>query len=112
LDARRVQPAPTAVPLAVAFHHTLILRITHDYPLTALKAFSSLADPSKPFRFIYVSGEGADQSEKGRALFSRIKGRTEKALNEAGMSLNGLDTISVRPGGIIPTSEVSIETFS
>jgi hypothetical protein len=107
-----VQPAPPPLPLFITLRHTLILRITHDYPLTALKAFSSLADPSKPFRFIYVSGEGVDQSEKGRALYSRIKGRTEKAINEAGMSLNGPDTISVRPGGIIPTPEVSNDTFS
>jgi len=33
------------------------VRITHDYPLAAAKAFSSLSDTGK-FNFVYVSGEG------------------------------------------------------
>ena len=33
------------------------IRITHDYPLAAAKAFANLSGKSK-FNFIYVSGEG------------------------------------------------------
>lgn len=63
-----------------------------------------MATKEKPFRFIYVSGEGADQTEKARALFGRIKGRTEKELNE--MDSEEFQVLSIRPGGIIPTDEV------
>jgi len=33
------------------------IRITHDYPIAAAKAFSSLSNTRK-FNFVYVSGEG------------------------------------------------------
>ena len=72
--------------------------------MTAVKALSTLGTPSEPFRFIYVSGEGADQSERGMQIFSRIKGRTEKALRAS--ETDGFKTLSVRPGMISPTAEV------
>lgn len=81
-------------------------RITHDYTLTAARAFASISSPSQTsFRFIFMSGEGADQTEQSRYLFGRIKGRTEKAL--AAMETETFKTISVRPGGIVPTESVS-----
>jgi hypothetical protein len=83
-------------------------RITHDYTDTFARAFSSLGTSSNPFRFVFVSGEGADQNEKGRALFSRIKGRTEKELKA--METDSFRTISVRPGGILPMPEVGVES--
>jgi hypothetical protein len=73
--------------------------------MTFASAFSTLGTKEKPFRFIYVSGEGADQSERGRALFSKIKGRTEKEVHE--LESDGFRTVSVRPGGINPMPEVS-----
>ncbi|KAM4063953.1 nucleoside-diphosphate-sugar epimerase [Hirsutella rhossiliensis] len=62
------------------------VRITKDYPLAAAKAFATLPTASSsaaPFRFVYVSGEGATQTP-GRfsAIFARVKGETEKALAE------------------------------
>jgi hypothetical protein len=78
-------------------------RITHDYPLTAAKALSTLGTPSEPFRFIYLSGEGADQSEQSRMLFGRVKGRTEKALSTVSPSLKA---ISLRPAYIIPPDDL------
>lgn len=71
--------------------------------MTAAKAFSSFGKPESPFRFVYVSGEGADQSEKGYQLFSRIKGRTEKDLHA--LETPQFQTLSIRPGGILPTPE-------
>ncbi|KAF1973975.1 hypothetical protein BU23DRAFT_589235 [Bimuria novae-zelandiae CBS 107.79] len=52
--------------------------ITHDYPLDAAKAFSTL-HPSSPFTFDFVSDEGATQ-DPGilTAMFGRVKGQTEK----------------------------------
>jgi uncharacterized protein YbjT (DUF2867 family) len=51
-------------------------RITYDYTLAAARAL-----PQTPsLAFVYVSGEGTDSSEKGRAMWARVKGRTENDL--------------------------------
>jgi hypothetical protein len=81
-------------------------RITHDYTLAAARAFQQLGTPEKPFSFVFISGDGADQAEKSWTLFGKIKGRTEKALAE--MSSESFKTVSLRPGAILMTEEVSI----
>ena len=53
------------------------IRITHDYTLAAARAMFA-ANPR--MQFCFVSGRGADQDEKSRTLFGKIKGRTEKDL--------------------------------
>ncbi|KAK1981491.1 nucleoside-diphosphate-sugar epimerase [Colletotrichum cereale] len=59
------------------------VKITKDYALAAAKAFADLPPGDEPFRFVYVSGEGATQ-EPGRfsAIFARVKGETETLLSE------------------------------
>jgi hypothetical protein len=84
-------------------------RITHDYTMSFVKGLSTLGTPTQPFKFIFISGEGADQSEKARTLFGNVKGRTEKEIRLA--ETEGFRTVSVRPGGIIPTAEVSVVGF-
>ncbi|WWC73763.1 uncharacterized protein I206_107735 [Kwoniella pini CBS 10737] len=79
------------------------IKITHDYALTAAKAFSTLGTRDKPFRFVFMSGEGARQDEKGYQLFSKIKGKTEKELYD--LKNDKFDVVNIRPGGIIPTPE-------
>lgn len=69
--------------------------ITYNYAIAAAKAMHQ-ANPS--MIFLFVSGEGADPSEKSKMLFAKIKGRTETALQALG--LNNL--YIVRPGGIRP----------
>ncbi|WRT69635.1 uncharacterized protein IL334_006624 [Kwoniella shivajii] len=81
------------------------IKITHNYTLTAAKAFSTIGTKDKPFRFIFMSGEGARQDEKGYAIFSKIKGRTEKDLLEFSEKNQGFEVASIRPGGIMPTAE-------
>ncbi|KDQ62181.1 hypothetical protein JAAARDRAFT_122488 [Jaapia argillacea MUCL 33604] len=75
------------------------IRITYDYPLAAAKAFSSLSDTGK-FNFVYVSGEGADPTEKTFTLFGKIKGRAEAALLALPSTLgfSALRVFNVRPG--------------
>jgi uncharacterized protein YbjT (DUF2867 family) len=51
-------------------------RITHDYALAAARALPAIPT----LTFIFVSGEGADSTERGRLMWARIKGRTENAL--------------------------------
>lgn len=43
--------------LLSACQYSEYIRITHDYPIAAAKAFSSLSNTGK-FNFVYVSGEG------------------------------------------------------
>jgi hypothetical protein len=79
------------------------IRITHDYPLAAAKAFSSLSDTGK-FNFVYVSGEGADPTEKTFTLFGKIKGRAEAALLAlpSTSAYSALRVYNVRPGYVDP----------
>lgn len=52
-------------------------RVTYDYPLAAARA---LVARSPGATFVYVSGQGADSTEKGRIMWARIKGAAENAL--------------------------------
>jgi uncharacterized protein YbjT (DUF2867 family) len=69
--------------------------ITHDYTITAAKA---MLDANPLISFLFVSGGGADASEKSKTLFARIKGKTENALKR----LPFAQLIIARPGGIKP----------
>jgi uncharacterized protein YbjT (DUF2867 family) len=51
-------------------------RITYEYTLAAARAL-----PTNPsLTFIYVSGEGTDNTQRGRSMWARVKGRTENEL--------------------------------
>ena len=52
-------------------------RVTYDVTMAAAEA---LAKKNPGMTFIYVSGAGADSSERGRSMWARVKGRTENAL--------------------------------
>ncbi|KAI9786690.1 MAG: hypothetical protein M1839_006241 [Geoglossum umbratile] len=83
------------------------VHITHDFPLAAARAFATLPLPGGRFNFVYVSGEGADQTEKSMLLFGRIKGRAERALlalPASGLSLTSLRIYNVRPGYVYPAA--------
>ena len=65
----------------------------------------ALSDPPKPFKFVYVSGEGATTSPGiFTAHFGLIKGRTEAALLTLSKdsSYANLRVFSLRPGGVDP----------
>lgn len=55
-------------------------RLTCEYPLAALRALRDAGvgkgrDPAKPFRFVYISGESADATEKSVQMWARVKVR-------------------------------------
>lgn len=52
--------------------------------------------------FNYVSGQGTDSSEKGRAMWARVKGKTENDLLKLGFR----QAYMFRPGAIIPMKGV------
>jgi uncharacterized protein YbjT (DUF2867 family) len=52
-------------------------RITYGIPVAAAQTLVKL---NPGMTFVYVSGSGADSSEKGRTMWARIKGKAENAL--------------------------------
>jgi uncharacterized protein YbjT (DUF2867 family) len=52
-------------------------RVTFDLTLAAAR---SLAKVRPEMTFIYVSGVGADSTERGRVMWARVRGRTENAV--------------------------------
>ena len=93
--------------------------ITYDYALVAAKASAEhLATKgedgkTKPFNFVYVSGEGATTSP-GRLTprFGKVKGETEAALLALGKDQAYTDKLrvySARPAGADPKGHKEVE---
>ncbi|RSL55251.1 hypothetical protein CEP54_009501 [Fusarium duplospermum] len=75
------------------------ITVTKDFPLAAIKAFSSLTPDDGPFRFIYVSGGGATLNPGlTTPFYGLIKGEVEKALSELRTPRFHIE--SVRPAGV------------
>ena len=56
--------------------------------------------------FVYVSGAGADSSERGRVMRARVRGETENAV----LRLPFRTAAIVRPAGIIPLHGITSRT--
>ncbi|MDV7390761.1 hypothetical protein RZS08_05375, partial [Arthrospira platensis SPKY1] len=56
--------------------------------------------------FVYVTGTGADSTEKGRVMWARVKGRTENFLLNKGFA----KAYMFRPGLIIPERGIRSRT--
>lgn len=67
------------------------------YTLT-LNFATTLAKLNPEMTFCYISGAGTDSTEKGRAMWARVKGKTENDL----MKLPFKHVYNFRPAGIIP----------
>ena len=72
--------------------------ITHDYAVAAAKAMLA-ANPS--MSFLFLSGQGADSSERSSVRFAKVKGQTENALK----AMKFKHLIIFRPGGIYPVNK-------
>ena len=70
-------------------------RVTYGIALAAAKVLSQL---NPQMTFIFVSGAGADSSERGRLMWARIKGKTENAI----LRLPFAAAYVFRPGVIQP----------
>ena len=51
--------------------------VTHDITIAAAETLARL---NPGMTFVFISGTGADSSERGRVMWARVKGRTENAL--------------------------------
>ncbi|HEV8582496.1 MAG TPA: epimerase [Thermoanaerobaculia bacterium] len=78
-------------------------RVTLDFTVAAAEV---LAELNPGMTFCYVSGEGTDSTERGRAMWARVKGKTENRL--LGMRLNAY---MFRPGYIQPRKGVRSKTL-
>ncbi|KAL7949859.1 hypothetical protein V8C42DRAFT_308794 [Trichoderma barbatum] len=89
------------------------IKITKDYTIAAARAFSTLSTrEDQPFRFVFVSGEGATQ-EPGHftAFFGRTKGEAEVALAEMSNELRTMRAYSVRLGGVDASQHDAIKQY-
>ena len=77
-------------------------RITYGYTIAAAEMLSRL---NPGMTFIFVSGSGTDSSEKGRAMWARVKGRTENALLKL-----PIQAYMFRPGFIEPMDGIQSKT--
>ncbi|MEI6748592.1 MAG: NAD-dependent epimerase/dehydratase family protein [Bacteroidota bacterium] len=69
-----------------------------SYTLTMHMA-STLSKPKRDMMFCYISGAGADSTEKGRIMWARVKGKTENDL----MKLPFKAVYAFRPSFMLPT---------
>jgi uncharacterized protein YbjT (DUF2867 family) len=75
----------------------LFREITVDYTIAFAKALHKVSPQAT---FCFLSGQGADQTEKSRMSFARYKGAAEKALLDIGFSSVHI----FRPGYIYPVT--------
>lgn len=77
--------------------------VTHDYTLALARV---LMENNPDMTLTYVSGEGTDSTEKGRAMWARVKGKTENDLLKLGFK----QAFMYRPGAIIPLKGIKSGT--
>lgn len=78
-------------------------RLTYDVTLAAAE---SMIEVNPNLTFCYVSGEGTDSTEHGRAMWARVKGQTENAL----LRMHFKAAYMFRPGYIQPLKGVRSKT--
>jgi len=80
-------------------------RVTYDYTVATANALLRL---NSGMSFIYVSGAGTDSTERGRAMWARVKGKTENAL----LAMPFRAAYMFRPGFIQPLEGIESKTAS
>jgi uncharacterized protein YbjT (DUF2867 family) len=77
--------------------------LTYDLTLAAARKLSQL---NPQMVFVYVSGVGADSTEKSRVMWERVRGKTENAL----LALPFRAVYILRPGMIQPLDGIRSKT--
>ncbi len=78
-------------------------RVTRDLTLSVA---ATVLKASPAVTFLYVSGAGTDATERGRAMWARVKGETENAL----LAMPFRSAYMLRPGYIQPVHGVTSRT--
>jgi uncharacterized protein YbjT (DUF2867 family) len=77
-------------------------RVSYDLTMSVA---GRIAARCPDLTFVYVSGQGADSSERGRVMWARVKGATENALLALPFT-----AVVFRPGYIQPMHGVTSKT--
>ena len=88
---------------AVGLSEDAYRHVTYDLTLAVARSLLAAAPKSV---FLYVSGEGTDSTERGRAMWARVKGKTENDL----LGLGFRAAYMFRPGFIQPLRGVRSRT--
>jgi uncharacterized protein YbjT (DUF2867 family) len=80
-------------------------RITYDLTISAAETLVRL---NPLMTFLFISGAGTDSTERGRAMWARVKGKTENAL----LRLPFKAAYMFRPGIIQPLHGIKSKTAS
>ena len=88
---------------AVGLNEKEYSKITYDYTIALAKELHAI---NPEMTFIYVSGQGTNSSEKGGAMWARVKGKTENSLLKIGFR----QAYMFRPGMIIPLRGIKSRT--
>lgn len=88
---------------AVGLTEAAYRHITYDLTIAAAQTLARL---NPAMTFIYVSGAGTDSTERGRAMWARVKGQTENAL----LRLPFKAAYMFRPAFIQPLHGISSKT--
>jgi uncharacterized protein YbjT (DUF2867 family) len=78
-------------------------RITYDITMAAAETLCRL---NPQMTFLYISGAGTDNTERGKSMWARVKGKTENAL----LRLPFAAAYMFRPGVIQPLHGVKSKT--
>jgi uncharacterized protein YbjT (DUF2867 family) len=78
-------------------------RLTHDLTVSVARTLLRL---NPGMTFVFVSGAGADGSERGRVMWARVKGKAENAVLGMGFAA----AYVVRPAAIIPMHGITSRT--
>lgn len=82
-----------------------------DYTIKTYDYTKLLADVcyenNSNMTFCYVSGTGTDETEKGRQMWARVKGKTENYIRNKGF----FQALLFRPGMILPEDGIESSTY-
>ncbi|KAJ7613162.1 hypothetical protein FB45DRAFT_759267 [Roridomyces roridus] len=83
------------------------IRVTHDSPVAAAKAFAGLSNTGK-FTFVHISGKGREFPESNASLYGRTKACAEQTLLSIMKDNPKLNLINVRPAYVDSLSRPGI----
>ncbi|PSS37936.1 hypothetical protein PHLCEN_2v228 [Hermanssonia centrifuga] len=88
--------------------------LTYDYPMALIRTLKEAGvgenrPKDKPFRFVYISGEHADTTEKSSQMWARVKGRAENDLTAFATESAGIKTHILRPAYFRPDREYAAD---
>jgi hypothetical protein len=77
--------------------------VTYDIAISVAR---TLVRVNPAMTFLFISGMGADSTERGKVMWARVKGRTENAL----LNFPFRAVYVFRPGGIVPMHGITSRT--